>query len=151
MREHDRRGHQLGRFIAGITKHQALIAGALFRLLLALRGLGIDTLRNVRGLLGNDGVHKHLVSVEHVVVVHVADFANGVAGDLHEVELGARGDLAADNRDVGLHVGFAGDAAVLVLRKAGVQHGVRNGVSDFVRMAFANGLRGENEFLLMFY
>jgi hypothetical protein len=28
--EHDRRGHELGRFIAGVTKHDALVASALF-------------------------------------------------------------------------------------------------------------------------
>ena len=45
-----------------------------------------------------------------------------------------------DDDDVGLHIGFAGDAAELVLRERGVQHGVGNGVGDLVRMAFADGL-----------
>jgi hypothetical protein len=34
--EHDRRGHQLGRFVAGVTEHHALVASALLRGLLAL-------------------------------------------------------------------------------------------------------------------
>ena len=134
------------RFVAGVTEHQALVARALLR-----RSscpwpcLRVHALRDVGRLLRHDDVDEHLVRVKHVVVVDVADFADGVAGDLHEVELGLGGDLAADDGDVGLHVGFAGDAAELVLREAGVQHGVGNGVGDFVRMAFADGLGRKDE------
>ena len=35
---HDWRGHQLGSFIRRISKHEPLIAGALFRLLFAVGG-----------------------------------------------------------------------------------------------------------------
>ena len=56
MRIHDRRGHQLGRFIAGITEHQTLVAGALLRGVLAFGGAGIHALGDV-GALGGDGVH----------------------------------------------------------------------------------------------
>ena len=61
-----------------------------------------------------------------------------------EIELGLGRDFAADDDDVGLGVGFAGDAAELVLREAGVQHGIGNGVGDLVRMAFADGLGGKD-------
>ena len=57
-----------------------------------------------------------------------------------EIELRLGGDFAADDDDVALHVSLAGHAAVLVLREAGVQDGVGNGVADFVRVAFADGL-----------
>ena len=144
MREHDGRGHQLGRFVAGITEHEALVAGALLGGFLALGLAGVHALRDVGRLLRDDGVHEHLVGMEHVVVVHVADFADGVAGDFGEVEFGARGDFAADDDDVGFGVAFAGDAAEFVLRQAGVQHGVGNGVANLVRMAFADGLRGKD-------
>ena len=59
--------------------------------------------------------------------------------------LALRGDFAADDDEVGLGVGFAGDAAELVLREAGVQHGIGNGVAHFVRMAFADGLGGKDK------
>ena len=94
---------------------------------------------------GDDGVHEHLVGVEHVVVVHVADFADGLAGDLDEIELGLGGDFAADDDDVGFGVALAGDAAELVLREAGVQHGIGNGVANLVRVAFADGLGGKDK------
>jgi len=145
MREHDGRGHEFGRFVAGVTEHEPLVAGALLGSFLALGLAGIHTLRDVGRLLRDNGVHEDLVGVEHVVVVHIADFADGVAGDFGEVKPGARGDFAADDDDVGFGVTFAGDAAEPVLREAGVQHGVRNGVTNLVRMAFADGLRGKYE------
>ena len=39
MRKHDRRGHQFRRFIAGVTEHQTLVAGALLGGVLAFGGL----------------------------------------------------------------------------------------------------------------
>ena len=89
-------------------------------------------------------MHENLVRVEDVVVVHVADLAHGIAHDLHVIELRLGRDLAADDDDVALRVGLAGHAAVLVLREAGVEHGVGNGVANFVGMAFADGFGGED-------
>jgi hypothetical protein len=83
--------------------------------------------------------------VEDVVVVHVADLADRGARDLLEVELGLGGDLAADDDHVRLDERLTGDAAVLVLRQAGVEHRIGNRVGDLVRMAFADGLRREDE------
>ena len=143
--EHDRRGHELRRLVARVAEHQALVTGTLLRLLLALGRLGVDALGDVGRLLGDVHVHHHLVGVEHIVVVHIADFANGLAGQLHVVELGLGGDLTADHGDVGLHVGFTGDAAELVLRKAGVQDGIGDRVGDLVGMALADGLGREDE------
>ena len=106
--------------------------------------LRVDALRDVGRLLRHQHVHEHLVRVEHVVVVDVADLADALARDLDEVELGLGRDLAADDHDVRLDVGFAGDAAELVLREAGVEDGVGNRVGDFVGMTFADGFRGED-------
>ena len=106
MREHDRRRHELGRLVAGVAEHQPLIAGALLGGLLA-RGLaGVDALGDVGRLLRHQHVDEHLVRVEDVIVVDVADLADGLARDLHEVELGLGRDLAADDHDVRLHDRF---------------------------------------------
>ena len=114
MGEHHRRGHQLGRLVARVTEHQALVAGALLGGLLALDFLGIDALRNIGGLSGEVVVDENGVGVKHVVVVGVADVADRVADDFAEVdrlfkrlsltrflvlELRDR-DLAADDDDV---------------------------------------------------
>ena len=83
--------------------------------------------------------------MENVVVIHIADLADGIADDGVVIELRLGGDFAAHDDDIALGVGLAGDAAVRVLREAGVEDGVGNGVANFVGMAFANGLGGENE------
>ena len=81
------------------------------------------------------------IGVKHVIVVDVADLADALARDLFDVELGLGGDLAADDDDVRLDVGFARDAAELVLREAGVEDRVGNRVGDLVGMAFADRFR----------
>ena len=81
----------------------------------------------------------NLVRVKDVVVVGVADFPNGAADESVVVELRAGGDLAGDDHQVGLHQGLAGHPAHRVLGETGVQHRVRNGVANLVRMAFAHG------------
>ena len=144
VRKHDRRRHQLAGFVARVAEHQPLVARALLGGLLALGLLGVHALGDVRGLLGDDDIHEHLVGMKHVVVVDIADLADGFAGDGHEVELGLGGDLAAHDGDVGLHVGLAGDAAEPVLRQAGVQHGIGDGVRHLVWMALADGFGGED-------
>ena len=60
MREHDRRRHQLRRFVAGVAEHQPLVAGALLRGLLALDLARVDALRDVGRLLRQQQVHEHL-------------------------------------------------------------------------------------------
>jgi hypothetical protein len=101
-------------------------------------------LRDV-GALGGDGVHdEHLVGMEHIVVVRVADATDGFAGDGVEIELRLGGDFTADHHEVGLGVRLASHAAVFVLGQTRVKDGIRNRVADFVRMAFADGLRRED-------
>ena len=79
VREHDRRGHQLRRFIAGVAEHDALVASALLGVFFALGLLRIDALGDVGRLRGEEVVDENLVGVEHVVVIHVADPAHGIA------------------------------------------------------------------------
>ncbi len=85
--------------------------------------------------------------MKHVVVVRVADFTDGLARDGVEIQFGLGRDFAADDDEVRLGVGFAGDAAEFVLREAGVQHVIRNRIAHLVRMAFANRLRRKDEVL----
>jgi hypothetical protein len=156
--EHDRRGHELGGFIAGITKHDALVTGALFAVLLAFGFCGIHALGDVGALDGEVVVDEDLVGVEDVVHIRVADATDGVTDDLADVDdfvdglggtvllvlkFGDR-DFTADNDDVALHEGLAGDAALRVHFEAGVEDGVGDGVGNFVRMAFADGLGRED-------
>ena len=90
--------------------------------------------------------------MEDIVVVRVADATDRLADDRtnvhHRIKGGAfdfrDGDFAAYHDGVAFHKGLAGDAAGLVNAEAGVEHGIRDGVADFVGMAFANGFGGKN-------
>ena len=63
VRQRDRRGHQLRRFIAGIAEHHSLVAGAA----------GVDAHGDVAGLFVDGGDHGAGVGVEAVEGVVVAD------------------------------------------------------------------------------
>ena len=78
--------------------------------------------------------------MKHVVVMRVADLADRLAGDRVEIQLRLGRDFTAHHHQVALGVGLAGHAAARVLRQAGVQHGIGNGIAHFVRVAFADGL-----------
>ena len=85
--------------------------------------------------------------MEDVVIVGVADAADGVPNDLFDVDDRAdrllanfrNGDFTAHDHDVAFYESFAGDPALRIDRQAGVEDGVRDGVRDFIRMALADG------------
>ena len=145
MRKHDRRWHQLGSLVAGVTKHNPLIARPLLGRLLPLGFLRIDALGDVLRLLRQIVIDENLIGMKHVILVHIANIPNGGAHDRLVIELRFRRDLPSENDHVGFNHGFASDAAGAILRKAGVEHAVGDQVSDFVRMSFTHGLGGENE------
>ena len=145
MGKHDRRRHEFRRLVTGVTKHQSLVARTLLGVALAFGRGGVHALSDVRRLRGDDVLDENAVRVKDVVIVHVADLANGIAHDLDVVELGLGGDFTADDDDITLGVGLAGDTAVLVLTDAGIEHGVGDGVTDFVGVTFTDGLGGKNE------
>ena len=145
VRIHDRRRHHLGGLIAGVAKHQSLVAGALLGGFLALRRAGIHALRDVRRLPGEIIVDENAVGVKHIVVVDIADVANGGPHDLLVVQFRLGGDLARDDHHVGFHHRLAGDAALRVLLQAGVEHAVGDQIGHLVRMALAHGFGGENK------
>ncbi len=145
MREHDRRGHEFFGVIARETEHEALVAGALLGRAFALCLLRVDALGNVGRLRGDDVLDENFVGVEDVVVVRVTNLAHGIAHDLDVIEFRLGRDLAADDDDVALYVGLAGDAALLVHREAGVENGIGDGVGDLVGVTFTDGFGGKNE------
>ena len=54
-------------------------------------------------------------------------------------------DLAADDDQVALGVGLAGDAAVFVLGQTGVEDRVGNRVANFIGVTFTNGFGRKDE------
>ena len=151
--EHDRGGHELGRFVASVAEHEALIAGALLGGGFAFGFAIIHTLRNVRALAGEKIGNENAVRVEDIVVVHIADSTDRRADDVADVENGIERrafdfrdrDFAADNDGVAFNEGLARDAAGFVDGQAGIEDRIGDGVANLVWMAFANGFGGENK------
>ena len=159
MRKNNWSRHQFLGFVGSKAEHQTLIAGTLLGGLFAGRFLSIHALRDVGGLGGKVIIDKNGVGVKHVVVVGVADVADGVADDLVDIEslvdrLGltcflvlkfGNGDLAADDDHVRLYERLTGDAGGFVDRETSIEDAVGNEVGNLVRMPLAHGLGGENK------
>jgi len=77
--------------------------------------------------------------MENVVIVRVADVTNREAGDLIEIELRPGGDFSPDHHEIGFRVSLARNSALFVLRQAGIQNIIRNGVANLVRVALTHG------------
>jgi hypothetical protein len=149
VRRPDRQRHQVGRLVAGVPEHHALVAGAL-RLDAVLTGLAgtdlftdVDALGDVGALLVDRDDDATGVAVEAVEGVVVADGVDRLAGDLRDLDVGVGGDLAGDDTEAGRQQRLAGDAPVGILGEDGVEHGVGDLVGHLVGMALGDALRGE--------
>ncbi len=78
VRVEDRRRHQIRRLVAGVTEHDALVAGAFF--LIGARLQRVDALRDVGRLRMQQDLDLGGLPVEAVLLV--ADVLDGVARDL---------------------------------------------------------------------
>src|SRR5205814_7812603 len=72
----------------------------------------------------------------------ITGLLDGVANDVPHLDVGVGRDLADDERQAGGDGGLAGDAPERVLGHGGVEERVRDRVCDLVRVAFDDGLRG---------
>ncbi len=148
VRDRDRQRHQLGRVVAGVAEHQALVAGALLvervdRLAGARLVAGVDALGDVAGLAA-DGDHDAAgVPVEALGRRVVADLEDPLAHLLLDVDVAAGGDLAGHDHQAGGEQGLDRDAAARVLLEHRVEHRVADLVSDLVRVTLGHGLGGE--------
>ena len=134
------RRHQLGRLVAGITEHQALVAGTGVQMV--VRGM-VHALGNVVGLFVVGHQYGTAFVVDAVLGVVVADAFDGVARDLDVVHMGVGGDFTGQDHESGVAQCFCRNAGLGVLLKDCVQDGIRNLVSDLVGMAFRNRFRGK--------
>ncbi|EGE55812.1 hypothetical protein RHECNPAF_850048 [Rhizobium etli CNPAF512] len=155
----DRRRHQVRRFLAGITEHDALVAGALVALLI---GGAIDALGDVGRLRVQEHVDLCLFPVEAVLLV--ADILDRTAGSglelrrvddvvavlvlLHQARRQA--DLAGNDDAVGRRQRLAGnahapriDAGLGRFAVDQVDDLVGDAVTHFVRVTFGNRFAGK--------
>ena len=131
----DGRGHQLGRFVAGVAEHQALVAGAGVQVVVARV---VDALRDVVGLLVVADHHRAALVVDAVVGVVVADALDGVARDLDVVDVRVGGDLAGQHHQAGVGQRLGGHAAARVLLEDRVEDGIGDLVGHLVGVALGN-------------
>ena len=75
--------------------------------------------------------------------VVVADAVDGLAGDLGDLDVGRRADLAGDDAQARGDHRLAGDAAVGILGEDGVENGVGDLVGHLVGMALGDAFGGE--------
>ena len=105
MRQLDGHGHQLGRFVAGVAEHQALVA----------RAAGVDAHGDVGRLRLDAGEDAAGVGVKAVLRARVANVANHLAGNILVFEMATKfrldGDFAGDDDQAGGEQRFAADAA----------------------------------------
>jgi hypothetical protein len=87
---------------------------------------------------------QDFIRMKHVVAMRVTDLPNRLPRDLVVIQLRLGGDFSTHDHQVALGVGFARHPAVRILRQAGVQHRIGNGIAHFVRMALADGLGRKN-------
>src|SRR5690606_10578504 len=124
--------------VGGVAEHQALVASA------HLLGLAaVHALRDVRALLADEVEHAAGRAVEADVAGVIPDVEDHLARQRLQVDPGAGGDLAGDDRHAGLDHGLAGYAGALVLGQDRVEHGIGDLVGDLVRVPFGHGLGGE--------
>src|SRR5690606_36848305 len=142
--------HQHVGFIAGITKHQALVACALVFRLGAVYALG-----DVDRLLTDDVHHATGGAVKADGGGGVANVVDHATDQIFQVNPGSGGDFAGKDGNACFDHGLTGNTGVFVLGDDGVEHGVGNLVGNFARMAFRDRLGSENrifahEFMSLF-
>jgi hypothetical protein len=138
----NRRRHQIGRLVAGVAEHQALVAGAGVEVVVARV---VDTLRDVVALLVVGDEHGAALVVDAVLGVVVADALERVARDLDVVDVRVGRDLAGEHHQAGVAQRFGGDARARIVPEDRVEDGVRHLVGHLVRVAFGNRFGSEEE------
>ena len=138
----DGRRHQRVGLVAGVAKHQALVARAGVQVVVA--GV-VHTLGNVVALLVVGHQHGAAFVVDAVLGVVVANALDGVARHLDVIDMRVGGDFTGQHHQPGVGQRLCGHARDGVLGQDGIEDGIRNLVCYFVGMAFGNGFRGEEK------
>ncbi len=137
----DRRGHERLGLAAGEAEHDALIAGTFFLLLV---GIGIDTERDVGGLLMQVILELGVLPMKALLLV--ADLAHGAARRRLD-QLGRHGlgpaHLSRHDDAIGGHQRLDRHPRQGVGGEIEIDHRVRDSVAHFVGMALGDQLAGE--------
>ncbi len=138
VRQGDGSRHQHVGFVGGIAEHQALVAGALLALVLA-----VDALGDVRRLFADDVDDAAARAIETHVRGVVTDVQHNLADERLDVHPGIGGHFTGDHDDTRLDEGLAGNTAARVVLQDCIQHRIGNLVRDLVRVTFRDRLGGK--------
>ena len=133
-------GHELFGLRAGEAEHHALIACAGRAVVIGV----VDAHGDVRGLPPHGDHDVAAVAVKAHLGAVIARVADGLAGDLRDIDAGGCGDLAHDEHHAGRRCRLTGDAAHGILLEHGVEHAVGDKIAQLVGMSLRDGFRGEN-------
>ena len=140
MRKINRRGHQYRRLIAGIAKHQPLVARPLIEVVILG---GVHPLGDIRALLVIGHEHGTALVINAVIGVVVPNVLNRLAGDLNVINVGLGRDLASEHHQTRVTQSLCRDAGPRVLGQDSIEHSIGDLVRDLVRVAFGDRLRGK--------
>ena len=87
------------------------------------------------------------VGIEHVLGLGVANFADGLADGVLDIDIGFRLHLPHHHHHAGGAKTFAGHLGLRILHKELIQNGVTDLVRHLVRMAFTYGFTGKQVIL----
>ena len=138
MGQADGQRHQLGRLVAGVAEHHALVART--------GHVVVGAQRNVGTLAVDVGDDAAGVAVKAVLGAVIADGADDLARRAGDVHVAVGRDLAHDVDKTGGAGRLAGNAGAGVLRQDGVEDGVGDLVADFVGMPLGDGFGREKNF-----
>ena len=145
VRQGNRQGHIVVRFVRSIAEHHALVAGTdgveLIRVAFLLFESIIDAHSDVRRLFVQGDEDAAGVAVKAVFSTGVADVTDRFADNMRNIDVAGRGNFTYNMYHAGRYQCFAGNAGVFIFCKNGIQNAVRNLVSHFIGMAFRYGFR----------
>ena len=131
-----RHRHQFRRFVTGVTKHQALVAGTL----LGEHALAFcDPLGDIRRLAINRGQNGTGLIVETHRRVIIADLLDGLADDIRHIDIRTGGDFTGNHCHAGRDESFTSHPGYGVLGDYSIEDRVGNLVRNLVRVALGNG------------
>lgn len=143
--EVDGHRHEDVGFVASVAEHHALVTSALF--FMEARAF-VDTLGDIGALFVHRDEDSASLVIKAFVGVIVADFFDGVACDLLEVEDGFGGDLTRDYDQAGVEESFACNAAAGIVFEAGIKDCIRDLIRHLVGVAFGDGFGGKEKILV---
>lgn len=130
--------HEIVGFVAGISEHHALVAGAL---LLCIGTL--DASVYVLALFVECGENSASLGIEFEVAAVIAYTLDYSAGDIHQIDIGLAFDFTCHHDLSGGDEGLAGYFGGWIVGEKFVKNGIGNLVGNFVGVSFGNRFGGE--------